>query len=135
LPAAKVNALAYDAARDRMWVGTEAGTALIDVAGLSQHARTALDQVVLYPNPVRLDAGHHEVRLANLSEPATVTIYTMEGEEVCTEPDRKDGDIVWTLGAPSCLDSEGNFRAASGVYLVRITTSAGSTLRTLVVIQ
>lgn len=135
LPAPKVNGLSYDAARDRLWLATEGGTAVIDVAGLSQHVQTALDQVVLYPNPVRLDAGHREVRLAKLSEPATVTIYTIEGEEVCTVTDREDGDIVWTLGAPSCLESEGNFHAASGAYLVRITTSAGSTMRTLVVIQ
>ena len=63
-----------------------------------------LEQAVLYPNPVRFDAGHAAVRLAHVGEPATVTIYTLEGQEVCTVTDREDGDIVWTLGTPSCLE-------------------------------
>ena len=135
LPAPKVNALAYDTARDRLYCGTEGGVAVIDVAGLSRRTVIPVDQAVLYPNPVRADAGHHEVRITKLSEPATVTIYTLEGNEVCSATDREDGDVVWTLGTPSCLDSEGNFLAASGAYLVRITTRSGSTLRTLVVIR
>jgi len=135
LPAAKANALAYDAARDRLYIGTSGGVAAVDVAVLSQTASVPLSQAVLYPNPVRFDAGHTVVRLAHVGEPATITIYTLEGEEVCTVSDREDGDIVWTLGAPSCLESEGNFRAASGAYLVRITTAAGSTMRTLVVVR
>jgi ligand-binding sensor domain-containing protein len=135
LPAARVNALAYDAQRDRLYIATQAGVAAADVGALSRTVEIPLSQAVLYPNPVRFDAGHTAVRLANVGEPATVTIYTLEGEEVCTVTDRDDGDIVWTLTAPSCLESEGNFLAASGAYLVRITTRAGSTMRTLVVVR
>ena len=80
-----------------------------------------------YPNPVRADAGHSEVRIARLSEPATVTIYTLEGELVCEATDREDGDVIWKLSAPSCLETEGNYLAATGTYMVRIATRAGST--------
>jgi hypothetical protein len=133
LPAAKVNALAYDSGRDQLHAATEAGTAIIDVQSLFPKLVIPLSDAVVWPNPVRL--GHDEVRLANVSEPATVSIYTLEGELVCEVGEREDGDVIWTLGTPSCLESEGNFRAASGAYLVRITTSAGSAMRTLVVIR
>jgi ligand-binding sensor domain-containing protein len=135
LPDAKANALAYDSERDRLYIGTGSGVAVADVGALSRTTVLPLAQATLYPNPVRLDAGHTEVRLANISEPATITIYNLEGEEVCTVSDREAGDVVWSLGTPSCLESEGNFRVASGAYMVRITTASGSTLRTLVVVR
>lgn len=135
LPDAKASALAYDSVRDRLYIGTGSGIAVADVGTLSRTTVLPLSKATLYPNPVRFDAGHHEVRLANVSEPATITIYNLEGEEVCTVTDREAGDIVWSLGTPSCLESEGNFRVASGAYLVRITTASGTTLRTLVVVR
>ena len=135
LPSPLVNSLAYDAGRDLLHIGTLSGLATLDVEEFSQEPVIALDEVVLYPNPVRIDAGHQEVRIAFVSEPATVTIYTLEGEIVCEITDREDGDVVWSLGTPSCLDSEGNYRIASGIYPVRITTTAGSAMRTLVVIR
>jgi hypothetical protein len=135
LPHAAANALAYDAGRDRLFIATQGGIAAADVGLLSRPAAIPLDQAVLYPNPVRLSAGHSEVRLAHVGEPATVTVFTLEGQEVCTVTDREDGDIVWTLGTPSCLESEGNFKAASGAYLVRIATASGTTMRTLVIVR
>jgi ligand-binding sensor domain-containing protein len=135
LPSPLVNALSYDHDRDLLYIGTAAGLAILDVQAFSRQPVIPVEQAVLYPNPVRIDAGHEEVRIANISEPATVTIYTIEGQVVCEVSEREDGDVVWTLSTPSCLQGEGNFQIASGIYPVRITTSTGSTMRTIVVIR
>jgi ligand-binding sensor domain-containing protein len=132
LPTADTQALAYDAARKRLHVGTAGGLASIDVLEFQRRPTIQVSDAVLYPNPVRIDAGHEEVRIARLGEPAVVTILTLEGEEVC-RIDVEDGDVVWDLRVPSCLG--GTFRATSGTYLVRIATATASVVRPLVVIR
>jgi hypothetical protein len=135
LPSAKVLGLVYDKPHDVLHIATDAGLATVDVGAISHTASVPLTSAILYPNPVRADAGHTEVRIAHISEPATVSIYTLEGQLVCEATDREDNDVVWLLGAPSCLETEGNYKAATGTYLVRIATRAGTTVRTLVVIR
>src|SRR5262249_11878159 len=115
LPAPVVNSLAYDRSRDRLYVGTNGGMAVIDVSGLPRRAQIPIDQAVIYPNIVRLDApdpARHVFHIGKVSEPVSVTIYTIEGTEVCTSTERDDGDVVWSLGTPDCLQSEGGFLAA-----------------------
>jgi ligand-binding sensor domain-containing protein len=133
LPSPAVNSLAYDAARDVLFLATTGGLVSLDVQGIDRRAQRALTEAILYPNPVRLDAGHREVRLGRVSEAARVTIYNLEGEKVCEIEPVEEGDVVWDLDLPSCID--GDVQAASGIYLVRIETSAGSTLRNLVVVR
>ena len=129
---ADVHALGYDRTLKRLYVGTVGGLASVDVLEFQRRAASSVTDAIVYPNPVRLDAGHEEVRIARLGEPATVAILTMEGEEVC-RIDVEDGDVVWDLHAPSCLG--GTLRATSGMYFVRITTASGSVVRPLVVIR
>src|SRR5262249_31044176 len=110
----------------------------IDVSGLSRRAQIPIDQAVIYPNIVRLDdpdSARHVFHIGKVSEPVSVTIYTIEGTEVCTSTERDDGDVVWSLGTPDCLQSEGGCLAASGVYLARIKSSTGSVMRPIVVIR
>lgn len=133
LPSAKVNALAYDRQRKLLHLGTEAGVARVRVEELDRQPVLALENVIVWPNPVRIDAGANAVRIARLSEPAAVTIYTLEGEVVCELVQVEDGDVIWDLRAPSCL--LGDLKATSGVYLVHVSTSAGTAVRPLVVIR
>lgn len=133
LPSAKVNALAYDRERKVLHLGTEAGIARLRVEEIDRRAVVPLEKVLVWPNPVRIDAGQNEVRIARLSEPATVTILDLEGQRVCELEQVQDGDVIWDLRVPSCL--LGDFKAVSGIYFVRVSTSAGSAVRPLVVIR
>lgn len=132
LPDSDVFALAYDRGRKRLYAGTAAGLASVDVLEFQRRPASSVADAIVWPNPVRLDAGHEEVKIARLGEPATVVILTLDGQEVC-RIEAEDGDVVWDLHAPSCLG--GSLRAASGAYLVRIITASGSVVRPLVLIR
>ena len=144
LPSEKVLCLAYDAGRSRLYIGTDAGLAVADVRALAATRSLPVEEAFLFPNPVRVDIGQREVYLGRVSEPARVTVYNLEGQVVFEKTAvvaRKPGDtgsasgddVAWDMGTMGGL--EGRFEVTSGVYMVRITTSVGSVMRTLVVIR
>jgi hypothetical protein len=77
------------------------------------------DEIIAYPNPMRPNLpGHDSMTFKILPEGATIMIYTLRGERV-TELEEQGNQIIWN-------GRNGNGEPmASGVYFVRIKSSAG----------
>jgi hypothetical protein len=92
-------------------------------------SRSTLDEVFVVPNPLRREAGwdtgdQSSVRFFNVTENAVCTVYTLAGDfiaelrNVVIQGEQK-GIIEWDT-----RNFSGN-SVASGVYIYRITNSAG----------
>jgi ligand-binding sensor domain-containing protein len=130
-------ALAVHPEDDVVYVGTLGGLSVFDFSPeVIQQKTLQASGVYLYPNPV--PAGHNTLYVDNITGPVSVEVYTLEGELVDTNADvdpdnpedREDGKIVaWDLTTRT-----GIF-VASGVYVVRITSSLGTVVKTVSVIR
>lgn len=114
LPSAICQALAYDPAADVLWIGTAGGLARLDVSP-PEAVVIPLSRMILYPNPVHLSRGDAALRIARISAPVSVRVFTIEGELVHRADGVADGGVAWDL-----LTLNG-YRAASGVYFVRVS--------------
>jgi len=83
---------------------------------------------IAYPNPVRLASGDTTVTFDRLTPPSTVKVYTIAGELVF-EAIAQGETLSWDLTA-----SRGG-RVASGVYVWRVTSDAGTTVGKLALIK
>ncbi len=78
-------------------------------------AEDNLNKVVVYPNP-----GKIEIRFSNLSNPATIKIFTINGEFIKTiEETDGDGQTTWYT------DSNSGEKVSSGIYIYIITNPQG----------
>lgn len=79
-----------------------------------------LTKASVFPNPFKPFQGHHQVTFDGLTAQATIEVYTITGEKVCTiEELDGDGQVVWNV-----TNARGN-KLASGVYIYRITDGQG----------
>jgi ligand-binding sensor domain-containing protein len=104
-----------------LYVGTDAGLSVFDYPEPPPTPQP-LDQAYLFPNPVYERMGHSELFIENVSGPVVVEVYNVEGELVHSTPSgevRVAGERVWDL------TDQGGFLVASGVYFVRIVSTAG----------
>lgn len=139
LPAPKVGALSYDESRGLLHIGTEGGLATVDVDVVERGGGVPVGQAVVYPNPVRVfgdDDPNGRIFVGNVTTPATVTVYNLEGEIVSVNQLMDLGQVAWNLQI--FVTNKGittAFDATSGVYLVRIESEDGVTVTPLVVIR
>ncbi|HOW26874.1 MAG TPA: alkaline phosphatase [Elusimicrobiota bacterium] len=73
-----------------------------------------IDRVIAYPNPFRPGLGHARITFTNLTQDATLHIYTSSGELVKKLSADTSGQAFWTGH-----NDHGN-RVASGVYFVLV---------------
>lgn len=128
LPSAFCSTLVYDSQTDILWIGTDNGVAALDV-NISVGPDLPLSELILYPNPLYASSYDSGLKISGITEIVDVEVYNTEGELVHRKADISEGEEVWDL-----LTING-FKAVSGVYIVRITGSAGSEIRKVAVIR
>lgn len=113
LPSNNVQDIAIDNASGRVYFATTNG--LVAYEGTSTAPRENLENVYAYPNPVR-PGFTGDVTIDGLTAGANVKITDIEGNLVF-ETTSRGGSILWDTRA------FGNYKVASGVYLVLITAA------------
>jgi ligand-binding sensor domain-containing protein len=137
LPSPEVKSLAYDASRSLLHIGTGNGLATVDVERLDARTSIPIERAVVFPNPVRALSDPTEIFLADVSVPANVWIYNLEGELVHETYVTDLAVPVWDLRIIVNRSGEGStfFNAASGIYMVRVKSDTGTKVAALVVIR
>ncbi len=107
--------LALHPTRDVLYIATANGLSELDIPSLTEKG-SGLSRVYVYPNPIRAVRGDREFMVGNIDSAVLVEIFTIEGELVHRQTDVGSGDSVW-----EGLTTKTGFKAASGVYLVRIS--------------
>lgn len=80
--------------------------------------RQTLDDVFVYPNPLKPEHAQDFITFANLTPEATIRIYTLSGSFIAeVEEDDGNGGVEWDL-----RDEHGR-RVPSGVYIYRASGS------------
>jgi ligand-binding sensor domain-containing protein len=125
---ADCRALAIHPTDDILYVGTFGGISVYDFSA-PPATETDLSAVYVYPNPVYTSKGHTALKIANLTGPVRVEIYTLEGELVDSRSVSGNGEVAWDLA------TRDGRAASSGRYIVRIVGESGSVQRTIAVIR
>jgi hypothetical protein len=125
---ARCQILALHPDDDILYIGTRSGMSVFDFSPPAAQ-ETELSLVYVYPNPLYGRLGHNALKIANITSPVSVDVYTIEGELVHSQSALVSGDEIWDL------TTAGGFIAASGVYVVRISTGAGEVVRTISVMR
>ncbi|MAO11005.1 MAG: ABC transporter substrate-binding protein [Flavobacteriaceae bacterium] len=112
LPSNNIQDIAIDEFSGEVYIATSNG--LVSYNGTATAPRENLDNVYAYPNPVR-PGFNGNVTIDGLTANATVKITDIEGNLVFEETS-EGGSILWDTKA------FGNYKVASGVYLVLIST-------------
>ncbi len=112
LPSNNVQDIAIDGSTGRVYFATVNG--LVAFEGTSTAPRDNLDNVYAFPNPVR-PGFTGNVTIDGLTAQANVKITDIEGNLVF-ETTSEGGSVLWDTRA------FGQYKVASGVYLVMITT-------------
>ncbi len=112
LPSNNVQDITIDGSTGRVYFATVNG--LVAFEGTSTAPRDNLDEVYAFPNPVRPGFSGN-VTIDGLTAQANVKITDIEGNLVF-ETTSEGGSVLWDTTA------FGQYRVASGVYLVMITT-------------
>ncbi len=112
LPSNNVQDIAIDELSGRVYFATVNG--LVAFEGTSTAPRDNLENVYAFPNPVR-PGFTGNVTIDGLTANANVKITDIEGNLVF-ETTSEGGSVLWDTTA------FGNYRVASGVYMVMITT-------------
>jgi hypothetical protein len=116
LPSDSVLDLEIDGATGEVFMATIKG--MISFKGVSTKANDSLDNVFIYPNPVRPEF-EGTVKISGLIDKANIKITDIEGNLV-HETTSAGGTIEWDTTA------FGKYKVASGVYMVFIAASDGS---------
>ena len=129
-PLAQANcwSLALHPTKDIVYIGTAGGISEYDFSAPPATA-TDLSAVYVYPNPVYTSKGHTSLKIAKLTGPVVVEIYTLEGDLVDSRSVSADGDVAWDLA------TRDGIAASSGKYIVRIVGEHGSVRRPIAVIR
>jgi ligand-binding sensor domain-containing protein len=128
LPSAQCGALYYDPDADVLWIGTANGLARLDVSPPVKR-ELPLARIVLYPNPVYIARGDQALRIARISRPVSIRVYTLEGELVHEVDGVVDGGVAWDL-----LTLNG-FKARSGIYIVRVSDGRSFEVRKIGIVR
>jgi hypothetical protein len=120
LPSNTVNDIEIDNQTGEVFFATENGT--ISYKGTATSAEENLDNVYIYPNPVRPEY-EGTVKISGLLDKATVKITDIGGNLV-HEATSEGGTIEWDTKA------FGKYKVASGVYMVFISANDGIETKT-----
>lgn len=115
LPSNAVNDIEIDSATGEVFIATDKG--LISFKGTSTAANEDLNNVYVYPNPVRPEFSG-TVKVAGLLNKANIKITDIEGNLVY-ETTSEGGTIEWDTTA------FGRYKVASGVYMIFISAQDG----------
>lgn len=115
LPSNVVNDIAIDGITGEVYIATTKG--MVSYKGTSTDAKENLDNVYVYPNPVRPEFTG-TVKITGLIDKATVKIADIEGNLVY-ETTTEGGTIEWDTTA------FGKYKVASGVYMIFISAEDG----------
>lgn len=116
LPSNVINDVKINSATGEVFIATNKG--MISFKGVATGANEDLNNVYVYPNPVRPNyAG--TVKVAGLIDKANIKITDIEGNLVY-ETTSSGGTIEWDTTA------FGKYKVASGVYMVFISAEDGS---------
>ncbi|ACF14181.1 peptidase S8 and S53 subtilisin kexin sedolisin [Chloroherpeton thalassium ATCC 35110] len=84
------------------------------------NSKSDLSDAFTYPNPYRVRTGNGFIMFANLTDRATIDIYTLNGKHIRRiEHENETGGTKWLL------DTKSGERVASGIYIYRITADGG----------
>jgi ligand-binding sensor domain-containing protein len=115
LPSNTINDIDINNITGEVFIATTKG--LISFKGIATSANEDLNNVYVYPNPVRPEY-EGTVKIAGLSDRATVKITDIEGNLVY-ETTSEGGTIEWDTTA------FGKYKVASGVYMIFISAQDG----------
>ncbi|RUT69818.1 T9SS C-terminal target domain-containing protein [Flavobacterium cupreum] len=116
LPSNTINDIDINSATGEVFIATDKG--LISFKGVSTAANDNLNEVYVYPNPVRPNYGG-TVKVAGLLDKANIKITDIEGNLVY-ETTSEGGTIEWDTTA------FGRYKVASGVYMIFISAQDGA---------
>lgn len=116
LPSNNVNDIDINGATGEVFIATSRG--LVSFKGISTDANQNLNNVVVYPNPVRPEYNG-TVKISGLIDDANVKIADIGGNLVY-ETFAEGGTIEWDTTA------FGKYKVASGVYMIFISSSDGT---------
>ena len=115
LPSNTVNDIKINSASGEVFIATNKG--MISFKGIATGANENLNNVYVYPNPVR-PTYSGTVKVAGLIDKANIKITDIEGNLVY-ETTSEGGTIEWDTTA------FGKYKVASGVYMVFISAQDG----------
>ncbi|OMQ12631.1 T9SS type A sorting domain-containing protein [[Flexibacter] sp. ATCC 35103] len=115
LPSNTINDIDIDSTTGEVFIATDKG--LISFKGTSTAANENLNDVYVYPNPVRPQFTG-TVKIAGLLDKANIKITDIEGNLVY-ETTSEGGTIEWDTTA------FGRYKVASGVYMIFISAQDG----------
>jgi hypothetical protein len=115
LPSNTINDIDINSATGEVFIATDKG--LISFKGTSTAANEDLNNVYVYPNPVRPNYSG-TVKVAGLIDKANIKITDIEGNLVY-ETTSQGGTIEWDTTA------FGRYKVASGVYMIFISAQDG----------
>lgn len=115
LPSNLIFDIDIDPKTGEVFIATEKG--MISFRGVSTKGNENLDNVYVYPNPVRPNYND-TVKVSGLLDKATVKITDIEGSLVF-ETTSEGGTIEWDTTA------FGKYKVASGVYMVFVSSQDG----------
>jgi sugar lactone lactonase YvrE len=115
LPSNTINDIDIDSTTGEVFIATDKG--LISFKGTSTSANEDLNNVYVYPNPVR-PGFTGTVKVAGLLNKANIKITDIEGNLVY-ETTSEGGTIEWDTTA------FGRYKVASGVYMIFISAQDG----------
>ena len=116
LPSNVINDIKINSKTGEVFIATNKG--MISFKGTATEANENLNNVYVYPNPVR-PAYSGTVKIAGLIDKANVKIADIEGNLVY-ETTSEGGTIEWDTTA------FGKYKVASGVYMIFISAQDGS---------
>lgn len=128
LPDHSCRALAYDPSGGFIWIGTENGMARFD-SNEPQEVALPVSDMILYPNPVYSGRGDDALRISKISSPVEIRVYNLEGELVHEASGVTEGGVAWDL-----LTLNG-YQASSGIYIVQVKGTGGTSMRKVAVIR
>ncbi len=128
LPDHSCRALAYDPSGGFIWIGTDNGLARFD-ANKPVEVTQPMSDMILYPNPVHAARGDNALRIARISGLVDIRVYNLEGGLVHEVAGVAEGEIAWDL-----LTLNG-YQASSGIYVVQVKGTGGTSMRKVAVIR
>ena len=128
LPDHSCRVLAYDHTGGFLWIGTDNGLARLDV-NEPVEVTMPMSEMILYPNPVHAARGDYELRIDRISGLVDIRVYNLEGQLVHEVDGVSEGGVAWDL-----LTLNG-YQASSGIYIVQVKGTGGTSMRKVAVIR
>ncbi|WP_409417628.1 two-component regulator propeller domain-containing protein [Flavobacterium sp. PS2] len=115
LPSNQINDIGINSVTGEVYIATSKG--MVSFKGIATEANENLNNVYVYPNPVRPEFSG-TVKIAGLLDKANIKITDIEGNLVY-ETTSEGGTIEWDTTA------FGKYKVASGVYMIVVSAEDG----------